>query len=94
MRHEILAAGPPPLDSITNLSTQLCDPNVVLPPTPFVNFSHSPKDSKDGPEVRYQPIFCDPPSDPDLVPPDLVTPRFSDRINFPQFRKLTIFDPD
>eukprot|EP00116_Pleurobrachia_bachei_P008303 sb/3468565/ len=33
-------------------------------------------------------------SDPDLVPPDLVTPRFSDRINFPQYRKLTVFDPD
>eukprot|EP00116_Pleurobrachia_bachei_P006354 sb/3466616/ len=26
-------------------------------------------------------------SDPDLVPPDLVTPRFSDRINFPRYRK-------
>eukprot|EP00116_Pleurobrachia_bachei_P013062 sb/3473324/ len=34
-------------------------------------------------------------SDPDLVPPDLVTPRrFSDRINFPRYRKLTVFDPD
>eukprot|EP00116_Pleurobrachia_bachei_P010255 sb/3470517/ len=26
--------------------------------------------------------------------PDLVTPRFSDRINFPRYRKLTVFDPD
>ena len=33
-------------------------------------------------------------SDPDLVTPDLVTPRFSDRINFPRYRKLTLFDPD
>eukprot|EP00116_Pleurobrachia_bachei_P017492 sb/3477754/ len=33
-------------------------------------------------------------SDPDLVIPDLVTPRFSDRINFPRYRKLTVFDPD
>eukprot|EP00116_Pleurobrachia_bachei_P016986 sb/3477248/ len=33
-------------------------------------------------------------SDPDLVPPDLVTPRFSDMINFPRYRKLTVFDPD
>eukprot|EP00116_Pleurobrachia_bachei_P012008 sb/3472270/ len=33
-------------------------------------------------------------SDSDLVPPDLVTPRLSDRINFPRYRKLTIFDPD
>eukprot|EP00116_Pleurobrachia_bachei_P018498 sb/3478760/ len=33
-------------------------------------------------------------SDPDLVPPDLVTPRFSDRINFPRYRKVTVFDPD
>eukprot|EP00116_Pleurobrachia_bachei_P009569 sb/3469831/ len=33
-------------------------------------------------------------SDPDLVTPDLVTPRFSDRINFPRYRKLTVFDPD
>eukprot|EP00116_Pleurobrachia_bachei_P019032 sb/3479294/ len=33
-------------------------------------------------------------SDPDLVPPDLVTPRFSDRINFPRYRNLTVFDPD
>eukprot|EP00116_Pleurobrachia_bachei_P002139 sb/3462401/ len=33
-------------------------------------------------------------SDPDLVTPDLVTPRFSDRINFPRYRKLTVFYPD
>eukprot|EP00116_Pleurobrachia_bachei_P004720 sb/3464982/ len=33
-------------------------------------------------------------SDPDLVAPDLVTPRFSDRINFPRNRKLTVFNPD
>eukprot|EP00116_Pleurobrachia_bachei_P005265 sb/3465527/ len=33
-------------------------------------------------------------SDPYLVTPDLVTPRFSDRINFPRYRKLTVFDPD
>eukprot|EP00116_Pleurobrachia_bachei_P016987 sb/3477249/ len=33
-------------------------------------------------------------SDPDLVPPDLVTPRFSDKMNFPRFKKLTVFDPD
>eukprot|EP00116_Pleurobrachia_bachei_P001719 sb/3461981/ len=34
------------------------------------------------------------PSDPNLMPPYLVTPRFSDRINFPRYRKLTVFDPD
>eukprot|EP00116_Pleurobrachia_bachei_P016302 sb/3476564/ len=33
-------------------------------------------------------------SDPDLVTPDLVTPRFSDMINFPRYRKLTVFHPD
>eukprot|EP00116_Pleurobrachia_bachei_P004879 sb/3465141/ len=33
-------------------------------------------------------------SDPDLVTPHLVTPRFSDRINFPRYRKVTVFDPD
>eukprot|EP00116_Pleurobrachia_bachei_P009648 sb/3469910/ len=33
-------------------------------------------------------------SDPYLVPPDLVAPRFSDTINFPRYRKLTLFDPD
>eukprot|EP00116_Pleurobrachia_bachei_P007986 sb/3468248/ len=33
-------------------------------------------------------------SDPDLVPSYLVTPRFSDRINFPRYRKVTVFDPD
>eukprot|EP00116_Pleurobrachia_bachei_P006023 sb/3466285/ len=33
-------------------------------------------------------------SGPDLVTPNLVTPRFSDRINFPRYRKLTVFDPD
>eukprot|EP00116_Pleurobrachia_bachei_P012257 sb/3472519/ len=33
-------------------------------------------------------------SDPDLVTSDLVAPRFSDRINFPRYRKLTVFDPD
>eukprot|EP00116_Pleurobrachia_bachei_P012845 sb/3473107/ len=33
-------------------------------------------------------------SDPDLVTPDLVATRFSDRINFPRYRKLTLFDPD
>ena len=27
-------------------------------------------------------------SDPDLVTPDLVTPRFSDRMNFPRYRKI------
>eukprot|EP00116_Pleurobrachia_bachei_P019227 sb/3479489/ len=37
---------------------------------------------------------CHVQSDPDLVTPDLVTPRFSDRINFPRYRKLTVFDPD
>eukprot|EP00116_Pleurobrachia_bachei_P010312 sb/3470574/ len=33
-------------------------------------------------------------SDPDLVTPDLVTPRFSDMINFPRYMKLMVFDPD
>eukprot|EP00116_Pleurobrachia_bachei_P015202 sb/3475464/ len=33
-------------------------------------------------------------SDPYLVTPDLVTPLFSARINFPRYRKLTVFDPD
>eukprot|EP00116_Pleurobrachia_bachei_P012591 sb/3472853/ len=33
-------------------------------------------------------------SDPDLVPSDLMTPRFSDIINFPRYRKLTLFDLD
>eukprot|EP00116_Pleurobrachia_bachei_P006595 sb/3466857/ len=33
-------------------------------------------------------------SDPDLVAPDLVAPRFSERINFNRYRKLTVFDPD
>ena len=33
-------------------------------------------------------------SDPDLVTPDLVTPRFSDMINFPRNKKLVAFDPD
>ena len=33
-------------------------------------------------------------SDPDLVTPDLVTPRFSDMINFPRYKKLMAFDPD
>eukprot|EP00116_Pleurobrachia_bachei_P010705 sb/3470967/ len=33
-------------------------------------------------------------SDPYLVTPDLVTPRFSDMINFPRYRKFTVFDPD
>eukprot|EP00116_Pleurobrachia_bachei_P014044 sb/3474306/ len=33
-------------------------------------------------------------SDPDLVPSYLVTPRFSDTINFPRYRKLTLFDLD
>eukprot|EP00116_Pleurobrachia_bachei_P004044 sb/3464306/ len=33
-------------------------------------------------------------SDPDLGTPDLRTPRFRDRISFPRYRKLTLFDPD
>eukprot|EP00116_Pleurobrachia_bachei_P014963 sb/3475225/ len=33
-------------------------------------------------------------SDLDLVTPDLVTPRFSDRINFPRYKKLTVMDLD
>eukprot|EP00116_Pleurobrachia_bachei_P017909 sb/3478171/ len=41
-------------------------------------------------QVRYTELQ----SDPDLVPPYLVTPRFSDRINFPRYRKVTVFDPD
>eukprot|EP00116_Pleurobrachia_bachei_P007808 sb/3468070/ len=45
--------------------------------------------------IRNQYVFPDSvPSDPYLVTPDLVTPRFSDRINFPRYRKLTVFDPD
>eukprot|EP00116_Pleurobrachia_bachei_P018225 sb/3478487/ len=43
---------------------------------------------------RVGPLFSDPRFNPYLVPPDLVTPRFSDRINFPRYRKLTVFDPD
>eukprot|EP00116_Pleurobrachia_bachei_P012004 sb/3472266/ len=31
---------------------------------------------------------------PRFSAPDLVTPRFSDTINFPRYRKLTSFDPD
>eukprot|EP00116_Pleurobrachia_bachei_P011626 sb/3471888/ len=46
----------------------------------------------------YQPIrdqyFLIRSSDPDLVPPDLVAPRFTGRINFPRYRKLTVFHPD
>ena len=33
-------------------------------------------------------------SDPDLVTPDIVTPRFSDMINIPRYKKLMAFDPD
>ena len=33
-------------------------------------------------------------SDPSLVSPDLVTPRFSDMINFFRHNKLMAFDPD
>eukprot|EP00116_Pleurobrachia_bachei_P008431 sb/3468693/ len=33
-------------------------------------------------------------SDPDLPGPDIPGPRFTGRINFPRFRKLTVFHPD
>ena len=33
-------------------------------------------------------------SDPDLTGPDLPEPRFTGRVNFPQNRKFTVFDPD
>ena len=33
-------------------------------------------------------------SDPYLVTPELVKPRFSEMINFPRSRKLTVFDPE
>ena len=33
-------------------------------------------------------------SDPDLPGPDLPAPLFTGRINFPRFRKLTLFHPD
>ena len=31
---------------------------------------------------------------PDLTGSDLPEPRFTGRINFPRYRKLTVFDPD
>eukprot|EP00116_Pleurobrachia_bachei_P001523 sb/3461785/ len=33
-------------------------------------------------------------SDPDLPGPDIPEPRFTGRINFPRYRKLTVFHPD
>ena len=33
-------------------------------------------------------------SDPDLPNPDLLEPRFTGRINFPQYRELVGFDPE
>eukprot|EP00116_Pleurobrachia_bachei_P018596 sb/3478858/ len=33
-------------------------------------------------------------SDPDLPGPDLPESRFTGRVNFPQNRKFTVFDPD
>eukprot|EP00116_Pleurobrachia_bachei_P018957 sb/3479219/ len=33
-------------------------------------------------------------SDPDLGAPNLGTPRFRDKISFPRYRKLTLFDLD
>ena len=33
-------------------------------------------------------------SDPDLPGLDLPEPRFTGRINFPRYRKLTVFNPD
>eukprot|EP00116_Pleurobrachia_bachei_P017350 sb/3477612/ len=33
-------------------------------------------------------------SDPDLPGPDIPEPRLTGRINFPRYRKLTVFHPD
>eukprot|EP00116_Pleurobrachia_bachei_P014477 sb/3474739/ len=44
---------------------------------------------KKGLEERFQPQVQ---SDPDLVTTDLVTTRFSDRINFPRYRKLMVLE--
>eukprot|EP00116_Pleurobrachia_bachei_P002964 sb/3463226/ len=45
-------------------------------------------------ETRFFSSFLYIQSDPDLGAPDLGTPRFRDRILFPRYRKLTLFDPD
>eukprot|EP00116_Pleurobrachia_bachei_P008109 sb/3468371/ len=41
--------------------------------------------------IMMMPLFT---VGPRFSAPDLVTPRFSDRINFPRYRKVTVFDPD
>eukprot|EP00116_Pleurobrachia_bachei_P009151 sb/3469413/ len=63
--------------------------NIVVHGSELLNFT---REIKLSPPSRYSQVSIQ--SDPDLPGPDIPEPRFTGRINFPRYRKLTVFHPD
>eukprot|EP00116_Pleurobrachia_bachei_P005801 sb/3466063/ len=75
------------------------DSEIVVPVISPLMQEKGPLIQKKGPLPKRNVLYpkesqCIVQSDPDLPGPDIPEPRFTGRINFPRYRKLTVFHPD